>query len=85
MIMATVSLAAIKIGGTILGLKPVETLLYAMCVTGVISTLGGLRGVLITDFFLFILAFFYVLYTDILFSLPNRKVINASGNSDVSI
>ena len=56
MIMATVSLAAIKIGGTILGLKPVETLLYAMCVTGVISTLGGLRGVLITDFFLFILA-----------------------------
>ena len=56
MIMATVSLAAIKIGGITLGLTPVESLVYAMGVTGVISTLGGLRGVLITDFFLFILA-----------------------------
>lgn len=55
-IMATVSLAAIKIGGVILGLQPWETLLIASVVTLVYSTLGGLKGVLYTDFFQFIIA-----------------------------
>lgn len=56
MIMATVCLAAIKIGGVMLGLSEIETLAIASIVTVLYSLLGGLRGVLITDFFQFILA-----------------------------
>ena len=56
MIMATVSLAAIKIGGVMLGLKPYETLLIASVVTVIYSSLGGLKGVLLTDFFQFFFA-----------------------------
>ena len=56
MIMATVCLAAIKIGGVMLGLSSGETLLIASIVTVLYSSLGGLRGVIITDFFQFILA-----------------------------
>jgi len=56
MIMASVCLAAIKIGSVILGYSPMETLLVAALVTTVFSVLGGLRGVLITDFLLFIVA-----------------------------
>jgi len=55
-IMATVSLAAIKIGGVMLGLTPVETMLIASIVTVVYSSLGGLRGVLLTDFFQFFIS-----------------------------
>ncbi len=53
MIMANVCLAAIKLGGVALGLSPVETLLIASAITVVYSSLGGLRGVLITDFIQF--------------------------------
>lgn len=56
MIMATVCLAAIKIGGVMLGLSPVQTLMIASVITVAYSMLGGLRGVIITDFFQFILA-----------------------------
>jgi len=55
-IMATVSLAAIKIGGVMLGLSPTQTLLIASIVTVVYSSLGGLKGVLLTDFFQFFIA-----------------------------
>jgi SSS family solute:Na+ symporter len=55
-IMATVSLAAIKIGGVMLGLTPVETLLISSVVTVIYSSLGGLKGVLLTDFFQFFVA-----------------------------
>ena len=55
-IMASVTLAAIKIGGVILGLSPAQSVLAAMVVTVVFSTLGGFRGVIITDFLLFIVA-----------------------------
>jgi len=55
-IMATVSLAAIKIGGVLLQLTPLQTILIAGIVTVTYSSLGGLRGVLITDFVQFILA-----------------------------
>lgn len=55
-IMATVSLAAIKIGGVMLGLTPVQTLLIASVVTVIYSSLGGLKGVLLTDFFQFFIA-----------------------------
>jgi len=55
-IMATVSLAAIKIGGVMLGLSPLQTLLIASIVTVVYSSFGGLKGVLLTDFFQFFIA-----------------------------
>ncbi|WP_404311118.1 sodium:solute symporter family protein [Neorhodopirellula lusitana] len=84
MIMATVSLAAIKIGGIMLGLQPWESIVYASAVTVCFSTLGGLTGVLLTDFFLFFIAligaaaaaYFAVQHPDIgslstLFSHPN--------------
>lgn len=56
MIMASVSLAAIKIGSILLGLQPWQTLFYAGTVTVVYSSIGGLRGVLFTDLFQFIIA-----------------------------
>ncbi len=55
-IMATVTLAAIKIGGVMLGLSPLETVLITSVVTVVYTSLGGLRGVILTDFFQFALA-----------------------------
>lgn len=55
-IMATVSLAAIKIGGVMLGLTPVQTILIASIVTVTYSSLGGLTGIIWTDFFQFIIA-----------------------------
>lgn len=56
MIMATVSLAAIKIGGVILGLEPWVILAVAGTVTVLYSALGGLRAVILTDFIQFIIA-----------------------------
>ena len=58
MIMGTVSLAAIKIGGVLLNLSPTKTVLVAMVVTVVYCGLGGIRSVLITDFILFSFAMF---------------------------
>ncbi|WP_263835287.1 sodium:solute symporter family protein [Salinibacter sp.] len=55
-IMATVTLAAIKIGGALLGLSPVEVVVVAASVTMVYSALGGLTGVLLTDLLQFAMA-----------------------------
>ncbi|AFL85775.1 Na+/proline symporter [Belliella baltica DSM 15883] len=52
-IIASVSLAAIKIGGVLLGISPLQTLLIAGVVTVIYSSLGGLRGVVLTDFLQF--------------------------------
>lgn len=49
MIMASVTLAAIKIGGVLLGVDPVTVVLVAGTVTVAYSMLGGLTGVLFTD------------------------------------
>ncbi|GGH36796.1 Na+:solute symporter [Mangrovimonas yunxiaonensis] len=54
--MAGVTLAAIKIGGIMLGLAPWETVVYAGVITVVFSALGGFRGVVYTDFILFFTA-----------------------------
>ena len=56
MIMASVCLAAIKIGGVMLGFTPVETVLVASVITVIYSSMGGLKGVIVTDFFQFVLA-----------------------------
>lgn len=58
MIMAAVTLAAIKIGGVLLGISPVAMVVLAGGATVLFSMAGGLRGVLITDFLLFFVALF---------------------------
>lgn len=55
-IMAAVTLAAIKVGGIMLGLSPVQVILIAGGVTVVFSSMGGFLGVIVTDFILFIAA-----------------------------
>ena len=52
----TTDVAAIKGGGIMLRLSPWETLGYAAVVTVIFSALGGFKGVLLTDFLLFIIA-----------------------------
>lgn len=56
MIMATVLLAGIKIGGVMLGISPLQTISLLSVIVVVYSMLGGLRGVLITDFIQFAIA-----------------------------
>jgi solute:Na+ symporter, SSS family len=56
MIMASVCLAAIKIGGVMFDLAPWECVLYASIITVIYSSIGGLRGVIFTDFLQFIVA-----------------------------
>ncbi|HET9948834.1 MAG TPA: sodium:solute symporter family protein [Longimicrobiales bacterium] len=56
MIMATVNLAAIKIGGVLLGLRPWEVVVVAGAATALYSAASGLWGVVVTDFLLFAVA-----------------------------
>lgn len=56
MVIAMVSLALIKIGAVMLHWSPLKTLFIASLITVVYSSLGGLRGILLTDFFQFLLA-----------------------------
>ena len=53
MIMSMVTLAAIKFGGVLMNLSPIEVVLGAGLVTVTFSALGGFIGVLITDVLLF--------------------------------
>ena len=54
--MASVTLAAIKIGGVMLGLQPWQTVVAAGLVTMIFSALGGFKGVVYSDFLLFFVA-----------------------------
>ena len=54
--MSAVTLAAIKIGGVMLGLEPWQTVVGAGLITVVFSALGGFKGVVYTDFVLFFVA-----------------------------
>jgi len=56
MIMATVTLAAIKIGGVLLGVGKYEVVLLAGAVTVLYSATSGLWGVVVTDLLLFVIA-----------------------------
>ena len=56
MIMATVTLAAIKIAGVLFGLDAHVTVVLAALITMVYSSTAGLWGVVVTDFFQFALA-----------------------------
>ena len=81
MIMASVCLAGIKIGSVMLGLSPSQTLLIAATVTVLYSSLGGLKGVIMTDFFQFSLAMIATFWAAIvIINLPEvgglQKLIN---------
>lgn len=54
--MSAVTLAAIKIGGIMLGLEPWQTVVGAGLITVTFSALGGFKGVVYTDFLLFFVA-----------------------------
>ncbi|WP_421824365.1 sodium:solute symporter family protein [Flagellimonas oceanensis] len=54
--MSAVTLAAIKIGGIMLGLEPWQTVVSAGLITVVFSAVGGFKGVVYTDFVLFFVA-----------------------------
>ncbi|MEM9142887.1 MAG: sodium:solute symporter family protein [Bacteroidota bacterium] len=54
--LAAVNLAAIKIGGVMLGLSPIQTILIGGVVTVIFSAVGGFKGVVYTDFVLFFVA-----------------------------
>ena len=56
MVMAAVTLAAIKIGAVIFHWSALQTVGVALLVTVVFSAAGGLRGVLLTDSLLFVVA-----------------------------
>ena len=56
MIMASVTLAAIKIGGVLIGVSPLTVVLWAGSITVLYSMLGGLSGVLWTDLVQFVVA-----------------------------
>ena len=54
--MSAVTLAAIKIGGIMLGLEPWQTVVTAGLVTVTFSAIGGFKGVVYTDVILFFVA-----------------------------
>jgi len=54
--MAGVCLAGAKIANILLGISQQEALLYSSIIVVIYSSLGGLKGVLITDFLQFIIA-----------------------------
>ena len=56
MIMASVLLAGIKIAGVMLGIDPYQTVLLVSIITVAYASMGGLKGVLLTDFFQFTLS-----------------------------
>lgn len=58
LIMGTVSLAAIKIGDVMFGLRPWITVVSASLIVVVYAGLGGLRGVVWADFFQYSIAMF---------------------------
>ena len=58
LVMSVVTLAAIKIGGIMLDIEPWKVVVYAGTITVIFSALGGFRGVVYTDFLLFIIAMF---------------------------
>jgi Na+/proline symporter len=62
LIMATVTLAAIKIGGVMLGLDPWVIVVGASIVVVIYSALGGIKGVVWADFFQYGIAMFGAVY-----------------------
>ena len=62
LIMGSVIMAAIKISSVLLGLTPVETVIISSIIVAAYSALGGIRGVIWTDFFQFSIALLGAVY-----------------------
>ena len=56
LVMANVTLAAVKIGRVLFDFDPIQAVIVSAVVTALFSAAGGLTGVLLTDFLLFIVA-----------------------------
>ncbi len=82
--MSAVTLAAIKIGGIMLGLEPWQTVVSAGLITVIFSALGGFKGVVYTDFLLFFVAMAGALGAAIyLVNLPEVGGITALVSNDI--
>lgn len=85
-VMSAVMLAAIKIGEVILGWSPEQTIILSSGITLIFSVLGGFRGVVLSDAFLFVVsmvgavvaAYFAISQPEIgsLSSLFNHELVN---------
>ncbi|MEO9869489.1 sodium:solute symporter family protein [Ekhidna sp.] len=62
LIMGSVTLAAIKISSILFGLSPLHTVIIASTIVAVYSALGGIKGVIWTDFFQFSIALLGAIY-----------------------
>lgn len=62
LIMGSVTLAAIKIGGVMLGLEPWVVVVGASIVVVIYAALGGIKGVVWADFFQYSIAMFGAVY-----------------------
>ncbi|MEM7299230.1 MAG: Na+:solute symporter, partial [Bacteroidota bacterium] len=62
LIMGSVTLAAIKISSILFGMEPIYTVIIASSVVAIYSALGGIRGVIWTDFFQFSIALLGAIY-----------------------
>lgn len=78
MVMAAVSLAAIKLGAILLGWPGWQTLLVAGSVTLAYAGLGGLRAVILTDFVQFLLAMVGAVWAAV-YILGHEKIGGLSG------
>lgn len=56
MIMATVMLAGMKIASVLFDMSPTQAIIIASVITVIYSSLGGLKGVILSDFIQFIIA-----------------------------
>ena len=65
LIMGSVTLAAIKIGGVMLGLEPWVVVVGASIVVVIYAALGGIKGVIWADFFQYGIAMFGAVYAAI--------------------
>lgn len=86
MVMAMVCLAAIKIGSVLLGISPGTTIIVSGFIVVIYSMMGGLRGVLITDFFQFFVAMFGAVAVAVV-ALAHPKVgglTNLLSHSDIA-
>lgn len=77
LIMGTVTLAAIKIGAVMFGLKPYVTVLIASATVVLYAGLGGLKGVIWADFFQYSIAMAGAVYAAIV--AMNQPEIQAIG------
>lgn len=78
MIMATVCLAGIKISSVMLGIDAYTTVILVSLVTVAYSALGGLRGIVLTDFVQFGLAMAGAIWAA--FSLVNHEQVGGLDN-----